>query len=72
MLVELFEAFEDFLCFDEDAADEDVLGSPGKRLLDFMLLLPPPVKPLALGSCCNDGGSSSFSGDEGPSLELVS
>lgn len=72
-LVEPFEALDDFLCFDDDDAEEELPCSPGKRLLDFMLLLPvPPLILLPLGCCCNAGGSSSFSGDDGPSLEFVS
>lgn len=78
---ELFEALEDFRCFEEEDeadVDEDPASSPpGIRLFDFMLpllpllLLPPMALPLEC--CCpDDGGSSSFSGDDGPSLEFVS
>lgn len=68
-LVELFEALDDFRCLDEDEADEEPLCSPGKRLLDFMLPLLMPDTPECSGT---GGGSSSFSGEEGPSLEFVS
>lgn len=77
---ELFEALEDLRCFEEDddaGTDDDPPSSPpGMRLLDFMLPLPlllfPPMA-LPLECCCPDvGGSSSFSGDDGPSLEFVS
>lgn len=74
-LVDPFEAPDDFLCFDDDDAEEEVLPcSPGNRLLDFMLpaVVLPLVILLPLGCGCNEGGSSSFSGDEGPSLEFVS
>lgn len=83
---ELFEALEDFLCFEDDDDDDaevddgPPISPPGIRLLDFMLLLPPPPLPpllpppmvFPLECCCPDGGSSSFSGDDGPSLEFVS
>lgn len=78
---ELFEALEDFRCFEEEDeadVDEDPASSPpGIRLFDFMLPLPPllllPPMALPLECCCpDDGGSSSFSGDDGPSLEFVS
>lgn len=78
---ELFEALEDFRCFEEEDeadVDEDPASSPpGIRLFDFMLpllpllLLPPMALPLEC-CCTDDGGSSSFSGDDGPSLEFVS
>lgn len=73
-LVDPFEALDDFLCFDDDVAEEELLGSPGNRLLDFMLLFPLPLLILLPPGCCciGGGGSSSFSGDDGPSLELVS
>lgn len=71
---ELFEALEDFRCFEEDDDDEPPRSPPGIRLLDFMLPLPPLLPPMALPlECgCPEGGSSSFSGDDGPSLEFVS
>lgn len=78
--VELFVALEDLRCFEEDeeaVADEDPpISPPGIRLLDFMLPLPllllPPIA-LPLECCCPEvSGSSSFSGDEGASLEFVS
>lgn len=80
---ELFEALEDLRCFEEEedeeaAADDDPPSSPpGIRLLDFMLplpllLLPPMALPLECCCCPDDAGSSSFSGDDGPSLEFVS
>lgn len=77
---EPFEALEDFLCFEEedeaDVDDDPPSSPPGIRLFDFMLpLLPlllfPPIA-LPLECCCPEGGSSSFSGDEGASLEFVS
>lgn len=79
---ELLEALEDLRCFEEEEddeaeVDEDPPSSPpGIRLLDFMLLLllllllPPMALPLEC--CCPVDGSSSFSGEDGPSLEFVS
>lgn len=82
--VELFEALEDFRCFEEEE-EEDVEADvddgppsspPGIRLFDFMLPLVPllllPPMALPLECCCPDGGSSSFSGEDGASLEFVS
>lgn len=71
-LVELFEALDDFLCFDDDDAEEEPPWSSGRRLLDFIPLFPLPLILPPAGCCCVGGGSSSFSGDDGPSLELVS
>lgn len=79
---ELFEALEDFRCFEEEEEDEADVDDdppsslPGIRLFDFMLPLLPllllPPMAFTLECCCPDGGSSSFSGDDGPSLEFVS
>lgn len=71
---ELFEALEDFRCFEEDDDDDPPRSPPGMRLLDFMFPLPPLLPPMALPlECgCPEGGSSSFSGDDGASLEFVS
>lgn len=76
-LVEPFDALDDFLCLDDDDdddADEELPWGSGRRLLDLILLLPLPLgpPPPPPGCCCVGGGSSSFSGDDGPSLELVS
>lgn len=72
-LVEPFDALDDFLCLDDDDAEEEPPGGSGRRLLDFIPLLPlPPIPPPLPGCCWVTGGSSSFSGDDGPSLELVS
>lgn len=75
-LVELFEALDDFRCLDEDDddAEDELPGGSGKRLLDFIPLfrLPPMLPPAPPGCGCVEGGSSSFSGDDSPSLELVS
>lgn len=77
---ELFDALEDLRCFEEedeaDVDDDPPSSPPGIRLFDFMLpLLPlllfPPIA-LPLECCCPEGGSSSFSGDDGASLEFVS
>lgn len=72
-LPELFEALDDFRCLDdEDVAEEVLPGGSGMRLLDFIPLFPLTLILLPPGWGCVGAGSSSFSGDDGPSLELVS
>lgn len=73
-LAELFEALDDFRCLDDDDdAEEELPGGSGRRLLDFIPLFPLPLMLLPPpGWGCVGAGSSSFSGDDGPSLELVS
>lgn len=74
-LVEPFDTLDDLRCLDDDddVAEEEFPWGSDSRLLDFIPLLPLPPILLALpGCCCVGEGSSSFSGDDGPSLELVS
>lgn len=49
-LIDPFAALDDFLCFEDDVAEEELPCSPGNRLFDFMVLFPlPPLIPLPPG-----------------------